>query len=161
MTPKTRRVDKNAVKYDLVMGKYPGEIARIWGVSRQYISSIRQELVKERSLQKGKPGRPVKSTLRKEGAKFDWSDMSDIMVALDKVQSMIIKMRLLEKERDQYKKAFEYAVGSLSDLMNVPGEVLEGTLRSAAAGVTFSPWLSQLHNLEYMYPKEAENEAKS
>ena len=83
MTPKKRTVDKNMVKYDLAIGKHPGEIAKEWGVSRQYISSIRQELVKERSLQKGKPGRPVKSTLRKEGAKFDWSDMSDIMVALD------------------------------------------------------------------------------
>lgn len=107
MTPKKRTVDKNAVKYDLYIGKSPGEIAKLWGVSRQYVSSIRQELVKDGTLQRGKPGRPKKLTLSVDDRDLELSDIEHVF---QKIQSMILKFKSLEEERTRYKIAYKYVL---------------------------------------------------
>ena len=115
MTPKKRRVDKNMVKYDLATGKSPGEIARVWGVSRQYISSIRQELVKEGSLQRGRPGRPKRSH------SFEYKkdlEITDIERFCEKIKSVMLKMKSLEIERDHYKLVYEFVFDKLCEYLN-------------------------------------------
>lgn len=105
MTPKKLRVDKNMVKYDLAIGKHPGEIAKVWGVSRQYISSIRQELVKEGTLQRGKPGRPRRKHIIDDRKDLDLFEVKDIC---EKILSMALKMNKLEFDRAHYKTVYEY-----------------------------------------------------
>jgi DNA-binding IscR family transcriptional regulator len=112
MTPKVRKVDKNTVKYDLALGKYPGEIANVWGVSRQYISSIRQELVKEGVLKRGKPGRPKQTASSKDETELDFAD---IIRVINKTKLLMIEMKTLEEERNQYKKAYNYLLSILGN----------------------------------------------
>jgi len=110
MTPKKRRVDKNMVKYDLTIGKYPGEIAKVWGVTRQYISSIRQEMVKEGVLQRGKPGRP-----RRKRTIDDKKDIElfEIKEMCEKILSMALKIHKLEFDKEHYKTVYEYVFNEL------------------------------------------------
>lgn len=104
MTPKKSRVDRNLVKYDLAAGKHPGEIAKVWGVSRQYISSIRQELVREGVLQRGIAGRPRRKNITDDKKDLDLFEVKNMF---EKILTMTLKVNKLEFDRDHYKAVYE------------------------------------------------------
>ena len=112
MTPKKRRVDRNAVKYSLSIGKYPGEIAKEWGVTRQYISSIRQDLVKKGILQRGKPGRPKRLQPTEEATDLE---LKEIERFFNRIKLMKIQMMQLEMDREHYKSVYEYVFNKLCE----------------------------------------------
>jgi len=152
MTLKTRRVDKNMVKYDLAIGKHPGEIAKEWGVSRQYISSIRQELVKEGVLQRGKPGRPARTASNQRETALDLSDIKQMM---NKIQAMMFKMKLLEEERNQYKKAYAYLIELLSKYLD------EQSMQSVIASSKPNVGLIERHIVAKDFREMFENRTKN
>lgn len=129
MASNARKVGRAEVKHDLAMGKSSGEIARQWGVSRQYISSIRQEMVKEGILKKGKPGRPKESQVKQEtrGQRntINSKDLTEALMSITKkadraqrLESVNLALRgqidRRNKTISQYRIAYEFLLDSLA-----------------------------------------------
>jgi len=66
-------------------------------------------------LQRGKPGRPPKKLSLKDETELN---ISDIQQSMDRLQSTLTKMMVLEEERNQYKRAYIYLMSLLGKYLS-------------------------------------------
>ena len=103
---RTQKINKEEVKKQLLKGISPEAISKYQGCSRQYISLIKGELIKEGKLSKGVAGRKAQKMGTKSPDKLDTTIDDQVELTIRAFEALR-KQPALEKERDDYRRGYE------------------------------------------------------